>query len=849
MGTAGDTPRRLHEIRVHGVSGTRPHDALGIHQESCVPVPGTSTGRTGFFRDWTATDADPHLVEAYSWGALTSGARGLRERVSLALWLFLLPFALANVAYWSRPGIECASRTRTVTAIVMRWAGLLLTVALVATMCLVSIDLLAWQCFRGGVQVCRLTVAVPFLGEPDLLGFLARPPLDSPWRRLGLAFLVPIGGLLVLQALSAVTGRTYEATPDKRAGSARPSPATTAAGEYEGLLLRRTRMWAGAFRLRRQQRLHLAAGLGVIVLYGSEPMRQAADVGQLDLLAALGGLALAGAFVGAALSVRDGIDFLGPLQGSGRIDAAAAGVSLGSLVAGAAGAALLVWSALWGLAGRPLGMVVDLHSGDLLIGGALLALAGLVGALVWAVDGIGWALLGAAPVGAALALGLALGAGPLSDLSVLAGSVLAAGATTLMVAAGVRRHRRSRRACVAWGGAAPALLLGAAAWTALLLTTVITVGVADLLNGPGSVSAVETSPSPGQALTPGTLVVPNLVAWSVTALWPWALVVAGIALATWLRFRGGRVRAAIEARVAADAIVEDMAASVRARVRAAWTHRVERLLGLVAVVTAAVGLALVVAAATGVPPWAGLPRWASDVGLYLLGALVAAVLATIVRGVFASADRRRQVGVLWDITTFWPRIAHPFAPPCYAERVVPEVRDRVSTLLADPTRLVVLSGHSQGSVIVAAVASRLSDVELARVRIVTYGSQLRAWYGRIVPSVLGGQALGNEPLDQAWGFDSAGPDAPSPGTMPTPVPDPEPGSLRDRLGPRSGPHASPRWVNLFRRTDPIGFRVFDDHDSTLDVPVPDRDAADRLHTHSRYPFTPTYERLLTGWRG
>ena len=76
-----------------------------------------------------------------------------------------------------------------------------------------------------------------------------------------------------------------------------------------------------------------------------------------------------------------------------------------------------------------------------------------------------------------------------------------------------------------------------------------------------------------------------------------------------------------------------------------------------------------------------------------------------------SEKTRKAVGVIWDLTTFWPRAAHPLAPPCYAERVVPELLTRVA-LGARPGRRgcrtaepVILSGHSQGSLIVLAIAS------------------------------------------------------------------------------------------------------------------------------------------------
>ena len=64
-------------------------------------------GLTGVFR--SADGKVPYrdltngpIVEAYSWGALTSGVGGALGWLKRALWLLLLPFSLANLAYWAR---------------------------------------------------------------------------------------------------------------------------------------------------------------------------------------------------------------------------------------------------------------------------------------------------------------------------------------------------------------------------------------------------------------------------------------------------------------------------------------------------------------------------------------------------------------------------------------------------------------------------------------------------------------------------------------------------------------------------------------------------------------------------
>jgi hypothetical protein len=151
-----------------------------------------------------------------------------------------------------------------------------------------------------------------------------------------------------------------------------------------------------------------------------------------------------------------------------------------------------------------------------------------------------------------------------------------------------------------------------------------------------------------------------------------------------------------------------------------------------------------------------------SVGGWLVGAF-ALTLVAVGRAAYKQISTRRTIGVFWDIGTFWPRAAHPFAPPCYAERAVPDLDWRIRTWLADdPTRRLVLSGHSQGTVLAAAAVWQLDPETRARVALLTYGCPLRRLYGRFFPGFMGPEDLSRLHAD------------------------------------------APYWRNLFRITDPIG---------------------------------------------
>lgn len=163
-------------------------------------------------------------------------------------------------------------------------------------------------------------------------------------------------------------------------------------------------------------------------------------------------------------------------------------------------------------------------------------------------------------------------------------------------------------------------------------------------------------------------------------------------------------------------------------------------------------------------PMAGPVVFVTDLGANLTGVFA---IAMAVAALFAyRSNTLRFVDVLWDLATFWPRVAHPLAPPCYSERAVPELTRWIRYLTRNGGS-VVLSGHSHGAVLVAATARQLPASCLDRVALLTYASPLRRLYSRVFPTFMGESMLRE---------------------------------VGDRLGWR--------WINLWRDTDPIGGWTF-----------------------------------------
>ncbi len=152
-----------------------------------------------------------------------------------------------------------------------------------------------------------------------------------------------------------------------------------------------------------------------------------------------------------------------------------------------------------------------------------------------------------------------------------------------------------------------------------------------------------------------------------------------------------------------------------------------------------------------------------------IGVLAVGYFLVQVRSALISSRGRKRFGLLWDVGTFFPRACHPFGPPCYAERSVPELVTRIRRITGDAVRgagdpalamqhadeygaqpgdprelhtPVLLVGYSQGSPISVAVSAQLPAEVSERVALLTLAAPVRRLYGRAFPAYFGRDELG-----------------------------------------------------------------------------------------------------------
>jgi hypothetical protein len=789
--TLGD--QRVTELRVQGISGGSGPTML--EHPAALQVAGD--GVAGFFRRWSPDGSGrpsvPWKLEAYSWGGLTSSP------LAAASWILLAPFMLFNLAHYMLPpqpagqrdgdGEPRRDRIHWLADVLLRLLALTATVELIAAATSVLLSGVAWQAAgRPGML-------------PSWLGWYGG--WATGWR-MDLALVAVAAVIGGLAWISRATASKYEA----RVSHGQPDPASA-------WPLTRKGFWNGRALVSRQRAMHIAAGCAIAALITVLPP------GHPEILR-LVAIGLAAVVLVAVL-----VSIVAPFSDRHVVAVATAAHPRKRTAADRWCAVVVVVALVSVVVAAVESAWTDRRPGPQ--AGVLPGLTGLFTGLL--------AMQAALLVGLAIAVAAAAGRAPSS------------------------RDQYTAPFLKGWM-AAPVAGLGVTLGG--LLSAVLNIGVARALGTPVpsgfQVSSVAGNSvviaAPVYALGAASLglllgAVPAAIVLGrkfVVKRREYATPRQGAPSPVALFYRSQTAGLADQASVgqpSADQASAGQAGSGkpsagdgpgydgnRRAIASAWA--VARLVDDAGVVAACLfgGTALAVVIAEVMAVLSASSRGGMDLAsgwnglasvLALVSVLVAGWLVTLLRQAYSSSSERMAIGAVWDVATFWPRAVHPLAPPCYAERAVPELVDRIRVLTghvrgpgkqgssADPAWLlaaaqgpdldcttgltvnsgpVLLTGYSQGAIMALAVAAQLPAEALRDVAVLTLACPARRLYGRAFPAYLGPQCVS---------------------------------ILRERLSGEAGlagPGGSPvRWRNLCRETDFIGSWIFSPPGPMLDAEV------------------------------
>jgi hypothetical protein len=803
------------ELRIHGVGGSSPEQML--EQAETVQVGGDDTAQ--FVRRVAVTERPVVRwpLEGYWWGGLTSRA------ATRAFWVFLIPLTLCNLASWMLPAPPHLPKRRHLWAgrvlpPVMRLAGYALTLLLAASLATAGIDVFGWQCDLApampGVQGrCSPLDRLP--------GWLQSVLPEAPGPRLVVFALVPVLVMALIGYACNRTLRSYErwtmpadlpgdrnkelAAQQRVDGETPPPwwPMTTGG------------FWHGLRPVRRQQLLHLAGAAALIGLYLA--LVPASDRGWREFAV----------IATVVLLVPPAVLLLFPQAGRPGVNPHDRNP------------APMKWGGFDWWCTVPLAVSV-------------VALVTLLFARIW------WRpLLPAPPTGAHgwTGPGLLPGDGTIwgwLTAGMAAVWVVAVALTVLARSQDTRRLDRPFRPFAA-GFMAP-LTLGLAFVTGGIFAAGLNLLLPNLLIGKQFQSTAPAISGIPWTQYPLRLPVPTYgFIFAFLGLAAMTVILAAAALAWGIR-KWRKTKRQSHLRIFYEGVKERWfegdqvhwkAERQRHRIALAWTTaRLPSYLGVAVTTLSLAGIAAVAAFDALALAWnprgqSWLTWWAHAGQWLLLPAIVFLYGYTL--QAYKDSGKRRSIGVLWDVGTFWPRASQPLAPPCYMERSVPETVNRLRRALGDKFRekdnrgyefrdhkyakvptdpaadpaeeayigehiedelgpkaagrivlprqaWVLINGYSQGTPIAAAVIAQLPQELRDKITLVTVGCPLRRLYGRAFPAYFGLPCL----LDLASKLTAGHP----------PVTDLDDAKV-DML-PRT------RWRNLIRPSDYVGSYIFED---------------------------------------
>ncbi|HEY5012147.1 MAG TPA: hypothetical protein VIK61_05505 [Acidimicrobiia bacterium] len=813
--TASGHPNADIELRIHGVSGTPVEAMLDVSTVHRV----AGDDNAGFWRrgdvgDGEIPSSNGTVLEGYRWGGLTSGA------TTAAVWVFLAPFALVNAAAAAHlPGTSKPEDRRGIApgieGTLVRWFALSLSLTFVLTAYIASVDIVGWQC--GNPLDPNQPHPKPFCTRHTAYThFLSWHFFDTPARHVVVTMLGPLVVLGIVWFLARKSWQRYETYPVGSAHGLVREEATRTPFDDPAF-------WNGSERAEMLRHLHIAgclAGLSAMVLWARIAIHpQGWSKPVVPLLTTVALLVLA-----AVVTVVAFTSIPGRRTWARGLLIAAAAVMAGTLAT--------TWFAeLRHSATTPTGTTVSRLPAEL--------------------PGIAQVVTNLIAVQLAIVLAL-----------------WAVGAATNM------QSPRPVRAIGLKGCTSPALCV-----ISLVLAGAFSTGtimrVADLLGSPRPRTEIGSR-------TLGQIVTPDAFTWMARGA-----VAAAVVIALWavvvgvVQYRYAKKLAGEYYRPLMSLFPDPVTEKLRAAAGEQRTKKVRRTIAIAQltdraglVLGPAAGTALVFAATATAfaflgdsnrlwgflndPQGNAWRTWTASTGSWLLVGFAAALVG-LAFSAYRDVGKRRQVGIIFDLASFWPRSAHPLGPPCYAERTVPEYAARAtfhrygplrfddSAQTADEVRAqaqggqggrqVVLSAHSQGTIIAAAALLQLRDT--TGLRLLTYGCPLDRLYARYFPSYFGGNTLGTLLARLTTNEET-------PGAQPVPAPD-------------------GRWRNLYRLTDPIGASVFarrgadrqptvgnPQHvDVVVDIPstvTPGDTVYPAIEGHSRYPREEQYAGTLDDLR-